>query len=69
MAKGEHEPGKHSGKGVGEGRRSMNVPYPSTGPQTGTGRRAVGRKPHKAEIKQRDGKGNIINKITKALWG
>jgi len=68
MARGEHQPGKHGDKRMGEGRRSMNPPYPVTGPQTGTGRKAVGRKPHKAEIAQRTASGSILRKLTEALW-
>ena len=63
-----HEAGKGK-REVGTSRTSINVPYPTTGPQTGTGRKAVGRKPHRAEIKQRTATGAVLRALTERLWG
>lgn len=48
-------------------RRTSNLP--TTGPQTGTGRKAVGSKPQMGAIVQRGAGGKILVALTKKLWG
>lgn len=43
--------------------------YPTVGPQTGTGKRAIGRKPRMQEIRQRGADGSILKRLSRKIWG